>query len=283
MSRRTSAFLLVPLVASSLLIASCGSSDSSKSASNANAKCPTVASGKLTIGTDSPAYEPWFAKDDPSNGKGFESAVAYAVAKNLGYAKSDVVWKKVPFNNSYAPGKKAFDFDINQISISKDRKKAVDFSDGYYDVNQAIVGMADSKAAGAKTVADLKGLKLGAQVGTTSLDFINNVIKPTQKPYIYNDNNAAKAAFAAKQIDGIVLDLPTALYVSAAEIEGSKVIGQFPTTGDKPEQFGMVLQKGSKLTGCVNDALATMTSDGTLAKIQKTWLADAIAPEIKLG
>ena len=178
MSRRLSALVLAPLVVGALALASCGSSDSDGASSSTSTTCPTIKDGTLTIGTDSPAYEPWFVDDKPSNGKGFESAVAYAVAKELGYAKADVTWKTVPFNNSYAPGKKAFDFDINQISISPERAKVVTFSDGYYDVNQAIVGFEDSKAADAKSVADLKDLKLGAQVGTTSLDFINEVIKP---------------------------------------------------------------------------------------------------------
>ena len=290
MHRRTTLRLLLPVTAGLLLLGACSSSSSgSEGASDAKASSckaedlKTYKDGTLTVATDTPAFEPWFVDDKPANGKGFESAVAYAVAKQLGFAKSDVTWTTESFNSAYAPGKKKFDFDINQVSITPERAKAVDFSDGYYDVNQAIVGYADSKAADAKTVADLKDLKLGAQQGTTSYDFIVDVIKPTQEPYVYNDNNAAKSALQAKQIDGIVLDLPTALYVSAAEIEDSAVIGQFPSTGDKPEQFGMVFEKGNPLRDCVNEALAALDADGTLDEIQSTWLSDAVAPEISLN
>ncbi|MFN8016986.1 MAG: ABC transporter substrate-binding protein [Acidimicrobiales bacterium] len=290
MHRRTRLALLAPAAAGLLLLSACSSGGSSGSdgSSDQAASCDkadleTYADGVLTVATDTPAFEPWFVDDEPSNGKGFESAVAYAVAKQLGFDKADVKWTTEAFNSAYAPGKKKFDFDINQVSITPERAKAVDFSDGYYDVNQAIVGFSDSKAAKAKTVADLKDLKLGAQQGTTSYDFITEVIKPKQQPFVYNDNSAAKAALTAKQIDGIVLDLPTALYVSAAEIEGSEVIGQFPTTGDKPEQFGMVFEKGNPLRDCVNEALATLQEDGTLDEIQQKWLSDTVAPQISLS
>ncbi len=291
MPRRTTLKILIPLTSGLLLLGACGSSTSDSSATTAagkgNSSCATadlatVAKGKLTIGTDTPAFEPWFVDDKPTNGKGFESAVAYAVADELGVAKADVTWKTVAFNTAFAPGKKAFDFDINQVSITPERAKTVDFSDGYYDVNQAIVGLKDSRAVGATSVADLKGLKLGAQQGTTSFDFITNVIKPDADPFVYNDNSAAKAALDAGQVDGIVLDLPTALYVSAVEIEGSAVIGQFPSTGDKPEQFGMVFQKGNTLRDCVNKALASLTKSGKLKNIQDKWLAGGVAPEIAL-
>ena len=286
MPRRTTLKILIPLTSGLLLLGACGSSDSDSSGTTAagtgESSCATVADGKLTVGTDTPAFEPWFADDKPTNGKGFESAVAYAVADELGFAKADVTWQTVAFNTAFAPGKKKFDFDINQVSITPERAKTVDFSDGYYNVNQAIVGFDDSPAIGASSVADLKGLKLGAQQGTTSYDFITDVIKPDAEPFVYNDNSAAKAALDAGQVDGIVLDLPTALYVSAVEIEGSAVIGQFPSTGDKPEQFGMVFEKGNKLRDCVNDALASLTESGKLKEIQDKWLAGGIAPEIAL-
>ena len=230
--------------------------------------------GTLTIGTDSPAYPPWFSDDDPTNGKGFESAVAFAVAETLGFTKEEVKWIKVPFNSSYATGKKDFDFDINQISITDERKQAVDFSDGYFDVNQAVVALKDSPAVSAKTVADLAKLKFGVQQGTTSLQFVTDVVKPSSEPFVYSTNNDAKAALAAKQIDAIVLDLPTAFYVSAAEIEGSVVVGQFPSQGGG-EQFGMLFEKGSPLTPCVNEALAVLKSSGKLAEIQTAELSTA--------
>ncbi len=253
------------------------------SADCAKDKLTLASPGKLTVGTDSPAYGPWFSDDKPANGKGFESAVAFAVAAKLGFAPADVTWNVVKFDSAFAPGKKNFDFDINQVSINAARAEAIDFSDGYYDANQSIVGFADSPVAAAKTVADLKTAKLGAQQGTTSYDFIKNVIKPDTEPLIYNDNNAAKAALNAKQIDAIVLDLPTAFYVSAVEIEGTKVIGQFVSEQNgKQEQFGMVFEKGNKLRDCVNEALAAMKADGTLAGVQQAELSDATsAPIIK--
>jgi polar amino acid transport system substrate-binding protein len=244
----------------------------------------TVAEGTLTIATDSPAFPPWFVDDDPTNGEGFESAVAYAVAEQLGFSAENVEWTVVPFNNAFAPGAKDFDFDINQVSITDERDEAVDFSDGYYDVNQAIVGFADSAAAGATSVADLQDLRLGAQVGTTSLAFITDVIQPTTEPFVYNDNSAAKAALDAGQIDGIVLDLPTAFFVSAVEIEGTAVIGQFPTVGDEPEQFGMVFEEGNPLRDCVNEALAALQDSGDLDAIEQEWLSESVgAPVIDIG
>ena len=242
-----------------------------------------VKDGVLTVGTDSPAFPPWFQDDDPTNGEGFESAVAYAVAEELGFAEDEVEWTVVPFNNAFAPGEKDFDFDINQISITEERAEAVDFSDGYYDVNQAIVGFEDSAAAGAETLEDLKALKLGAQVGTTSLEFIEEAIDPESDPFVYNDNNAAKAALDAQQVDAIVLDLPTAFFVSAVEIEGTAVIGQFPSTGDDPEQFGMVFEKGNVLRDCVNEALGRLEESGTLEEIEAEWLSEVVdAPVIEI-
>jgi polar amino acid transport system substrate-binding protein len=230
--------------------------------------------GKLTIGTDKPAYDPWFKDNNPANGQGFESAVAYAVADKLGFTKDEVTWTTVPFNSSYAPGPKKFDFDINQISINADRKKAVDFSDGYYTVNQAVIVLNGSKYASAKSVADLKTAKLGAQVGTTSLDAIKNVVAPTTKPAVFNDTNDAKNALINKQVDGIVADLPTAFYLTAAEIDNSKIAGQFPTQGEA-EQFGLLFEKGNPLVSCVNTALGALKSSGELQQITDQWLAQA--------
>ncbi|MGY1579304.1 ABC transporter substrate-binding protein [Streptomyces sp. MN13] len=245
-------------------------------------KLPTKTSGKLTIATDQPAYEPWFKDDDPSNGKGFESAVAYAVAKRLGYGKDAVVWQSVPFNKAFAPGEKTFDFDINQVSVSDERKKAVDFSSGYYDVRQAVIALKDSKAAKADRVADLKGLKLGAQVGTTSLAYIEDVVKPTRDAAVYGKNDQAKSALKNGQVDAIVVDLPTAFYITAAEVTDAEIIGQFENRGGTPEQFGLVLDKGSALTACVTDAVDALREDGTLAKLEQLWLADAVdAPVLK--
>ena len=233
--------------------------------------------GTLTIGTDTPAYPPYFVDDDPTNGQGFESAVAYAVAETLGFAPEQVTWTVVPFNKSYAPGDKDFDFDINQISITPKRQKAVDFSNGYYTVNQAVVALEDSPIANATTLAELQAAKLGAQVGTTSLDFITDVVQPADQPYVYNDTNDAKSALNNGQIDGIVVDLPTAYYVTAAEIDGSTIVGQFPAQ-DGGEQFGLLFAKGNPLVSCVNSALDELAASGELQAIQDEWLAGDTAP-----
>ncbi|MER7517215.1 ABC transporter substrate-binding protein [Streptomyces sp. NPDC126499] len=265
------------------------SASGSASAAGTPASCApdalaTKAKGKLTVGTDTPAYAPWFQDDDPANGKGYESAVAYAVARKLGFAKEDVVWQKVAFNNAFAPGEKTFDFDINQVSINEDRRKAVDLSTGYYDVRQAVIALKDSKAAKATTLAELKGAKLGAQVGTTSLDVINEQIKPQQRPSVFQKNDLAKAALKNGQVDAIVVDLPTAFYITGAEVPEAKVVGQFQTTpgAGAKEQFGLVLDKGSALTSCVSRAVDALRADGTLAAIEKQWLSDAAgAPVLK--
>lgn len=247
----------------------------------------TVTAGQLTIGTDSPAYPPYFVTSDetkengdPTSGEGFESAVAYKVAEGLGFTKDQVKWEVVPFNSSYAPGDKNFDFDVNQISITPERAKVVDFSDGYYTVNQAVVALNDSPIAKATTLAELQKANLGAQVGTTSAAFIDNVVKPENKAQIFNDTNDAKSAMQAGQIDGLVVDLPTAFYITAAEIENSKIVGQFQADSDG-EQFGLLFQKGNPLVTCVNQVLADLKASGELQKIQDQWLAGQSAPYFK--
>ncbi|MCE7051773.1 ABC transporter substrate-binding protein [Streptomyces purpurascens] len=248
----------------------------------AKGKLATHTSGKLTIATDEPAYEPWFKDDDPAGGKGFESAVAYAVAERLGYGKDKVAWQTVPFNKAFAPGEKTFDFDINQVSVSAERKRAVDFSSGYYDVRQAVVALKGSKAAKAKSIADLKDVKLGAQVGTTSLDYIDDVVKPKQTAAVYAKNDQAKSALKNGQVGAIVVDLPTAFYITGAEITDATIVGQFENQGGTPEQFGLVLDKGSALTPCVSRAVDALREDGTLAKLEQQWLSDAVdAPVLK--
>ena len=240
----------------------------------------TLEPGKLVIGTDSPAYPPYFIDDDPSNGQGFESAVAYAVAEGLGFAPSDVTWTVVPFNTSYAPGDKDFDFDINQISITPERAEVVDFSDGYYTVNQAVIALKDSPIADAAAVSDLKGANLGAQVGTTSLDFIETVVQPDNKAQVFNDTNDAKSAMNNGQIDGLVVDLPTAYYITAVEIPEAKIVGQFAAQ-EGGEQFGMLFQKGNPLVACVNKVLADLSASGQLQAIQDEWMAGTTAPYFK--
>jgi len=236
----------------------------------------TLKDGVLTVGTDSPAYDPWFRHNDPSNGQGYESAVAYAVAKQLGFDKSAVAWTKVPFNSSYAPGPKHFDFDINQISITPAREKVVSFSDGYYSATQGLIALKGSPVAKATSLADLKGYKLGAQTGTTSLQAIRDDIQPTTDPLVFDDTNAAKQALLNHQVDAIAADLPTAFIITAVQIPSATVVGQFQTTNGQPEEFGMLFQKDNPLVGCVNQALATLKSDGTLAALEKKWLSDTV-------
>ena len=292
MITRRSSFLLVAAVLSAAV--ACSPEDEGTSAAPspsvsatagacAKASLKLVSSGTLTVGTDKPAFEPWFKADNPANGQGFESAVAYAVAAQLGFGKSEVTWTTVPFNSSFAPGRKKFDFDINQVSITDARKKAVDFSSGYFTVNQAVVALNSSPVAGAKSTADLKDAKIGAQVGTTSLQTIQSTIRPSKQPGVYNDNNDTVTALKNGTVDAAVFDLPTAFYLTSAEIDDSKIIGQFPSTGGgQAEEFGLLFEKGNPLVSCVNQAIATLKSNGELAKIQKQWLSDeANAPVLQ--
>jgi len=234
----------------------------------------TIVPGTLTVGTDQPAYPPWFVDDAPESGAGFESAVAYAVANQLGYEPDKVSWVRVPFNNAIAPGPKNFDVDINQFSITEERRAAVDFSSPYYDVSQAVIALDGTPAAAATTLADLRDVKLGAQVGTTSFRAITEVIVPTAEPAVFNNNDDAKAALRNGSIDALVLDLPTAFYVTAAEIDDATIVGQLAQPSGQPEQFGLVLDKGSPLTGCVSAAVDELRGNGTLDSLQAEWLAD---------
>ncbi len=238
--------------------------------------------GTLTIGTDSPAFPPWFKGNDPTNGKGYESAVAYAVAEELGFSADQVSWVKVPFNTSYKPGEKDFDFDINQISITPARAEVVDFSDGYYQAAQAVIALADSPIADATTVAELAEFTLGAQTGTTSLTAIRDVIEPANDAVVFEDTNVAKQALLNGQVDGILADLPTAFFITAVEIPQATLIGQFkPETGE-PEEFGMLFEKGSTLVPCVNEALGALRDDGSLDQIEQEWLSDVVdVPELQ--
>jgi polar amino acid transport system substrate-binding protein len=272
-----------------ITLAGCAPADDSPSASGSASSsadvCPagglaTKTTGKLTIGTDTPAYEPWFADNKPSNGKGFEGAVAYQVAQRLGYPAANVTWVSVTFNNAIAPGPKSFDFDINEFSITPERRTAVDFSSPYYLVRQTVITTKGSKIANATSIADLANAKLGAQVGTTSYQAITDVIKPSGQPQVFNNNDDALAALKNGTVDGIVVDLPTAFYMTGAQLDNGVIIGQLPQVG-VPEQFGVVLDKGSPLTNCVSKAIDQLRQDGTLAVLEKTWLAGTGgAPEL---
>jgi len=238
----------------------------------------TITEGRLTIGTGNPAYSPWVLNDAPESGEGFEAAVAYAVAEKLGFAEEDVVWVRTTFDEAIAPGAKNFDFNLQQYSITEERKANVDFSSPYYETAQVVVTTEGSAAAGATSIADLQGYLIGAATGTTSFDAIGSVIAPTQDALAFNSNDDAKAALTNGQVDAIVLDLPTALYASCCELDGGKIIGQLPTAA-KGDQFGLVLDKGSKLTAAVTKALDDLRADGTLAALEEKWLtADAGVP-----
>ena len=242
-----------------------------------------VNAGGLTIGTDNPAFPPWFEGgtpegseweiNDPATGEGFESAVAYAVAEQLGFTEDEVEWTVVPFNQSFRPGPKDFDFDINQISYVEARDRAVDFSDSYYDVNQAVVTLQSSDFAEAGSIEDLQGAKLGAPVGTTSYDYIVENIQPGEDPAVYDTLNDAVSGLQNRQVDGVVVDLPTAFFITAVQVPNGTIVGQFPSVGGQ-EYFGMVFEEENPLRDCVNEALAALREDGTLDSIQQEWLAD---------
>ena len=283
---------IIPAIAvGALVLAACGSDDdSSDSADDTTAPADTTGStdasgdadcsatiddGVLTVATGEPAFFPWVLDDTPESGEGFEAAVAYAVAAEMGYEGDAVVWTRTTFDEAIQPGAKSFDMNLQQYSITPERAENIDFSLPYFTANQAIVALEGSSAEGATTVADLKDVKFGAQVGTTSLAFITDVIEPTQEPFVYDDNVGAKAALEANQIDAAVFDLPTALYVSGVEIEGSTVTGQFPAdAGGTTDEFGFVLEKDGALTACVDAAITTLTDNGDLEAITQEWLSD---------
>ncbi|MFZ4811385.1 MAG: transporter substrate-binding domain-containing protein [Ilumatobacteraceae bacterium] len=270
--------LATTAIATALLLAACGSDDSSSGGSESAANAKECAAGKtlkadgLTIATGDPAFPPYVIDDKPESGEGFEAAVGLAVAKELGFEGDTVTWTRTAFDTVIAPGPKDFDFNLQQFTITDERKQAVDFSDGYYTAAQAVFGLEDSSAASAKTIADLKGLKIGVASGTTSVDYVENTIEPDADPLIFNDNAAAKLALESKQIDAIVSDLPTALYITAVEIEGTKVFGQIEGSGT--DEFGLLLAKDSKLTECLNLALAALKSSGELEQITTKWMSE---------
>jgi polar amino acid transport system substrate-binding protein len=292
--------LTLPVLVVCLVAAACGTAKQTASApasSTGSNPCGVqslslISAGTLTIGTDNPAFSPYFTggpghswtgkfNNDPYTGKGFEDAVAYAVAKQMGFSQAKVKWQVTHFNQSYAPGPKGFDFYLAQVSYTKKRAQTVDFSSSYYDVNQAVVALKSDKYAHATSIAALHGAKLGTQLGTTSYGFITDVIKPASQPGAYHSLNDAINALKAHQIDAIVVDLPTAFYMTAVQIPNSTIVGQFPASSGGGH-FGLVLSKGSALTPCVDQALTVLKANGTLAQIQKTWLSDkASAPILK--
>ena len=275
MRRMPSLWRLVPLLAA-VLVSCAPAAEQSAAAGLSQCKgdsLETLYKGVFTYGTDQPVYPPWYMGDNPENGDGFESAVAYAVADKLGYPREDVRWVRVPFNAALAPGPKEFDASLSEFSVTDQRKAAVDFSSPYFDVTQAVVTVKSSRAAGARSIDALKPLRLGVQVGTTSYTAATSVdgVNPVA---VYNTNGDAKLALSSGEIDALVADLPTAFSV-ANELRDGVIVGQLPPAPGDVEQFGIVLNKDSTLTRCVSSAVDALRDDGTLAALQNTWLAEA--------
>jgi polar amino acid transport system substrate-binding protein len=290
--RLHSLFAALLAVASIGLVAACGDDDDSSSDDTSSTAAAvdlsdctpdtlkTKKDGVLTVATDSPAFEPYVVDDDPTNGRGFESAVAYAVADRLGFSKDQVEWVVEPFNASYAPGAKDFDFDVNQISITPDREKQVDFSSPYYEAKQGIVVLKDSDAANATSIDDLKGLNIGVQIGTTSLDAVNDVIAPDNDPQVFDTSNDVVTALKQGKVDAIVVDVPTGFFLAATEIPNGTLAGQFAAPGG--DQWGALLEKDSSLTDCVSAAIDDLKESGELAQIEQEWISDkANAPVLE--
>jgi polar amino acid transport system substrate-binding protein len=285
------AFFGVALISVALVLAATATgtpSEPRQSGSCAKANLNLVNEGRLSLATDNPAFPPWWggaAKrpwevSNPASGKGYESAVAYAVARQLGFSKSQVTWTAVPFNNSFRPGNKPFDFYMAQVSFAPERARNVSFSNAYYFVNQAVVANAGTPISRVRTVAGLRPYKLGAQVGTTSYSYITRFIRPSQTPAVYDSNNDAISALNAGQIDGIVVDLPTAFFVVAVQLDDGTIVGKLPQRGPR-ERFGMVFEKGNSLVRCVNRALNRLWANGTIKRLQRQYLAQAGAPDLR--
>ena len=282
-SRILKFLLLACMLGAAVTVAACGSSDSSDSTSGDATVASlddctpdtldTVTAGTLTIGTDKPAYPPYFEDNDPTNGKGFESATAYAIADQLGFSEDQVEWTVVPFNSSYAPGPKDFDFDINQISITPKRAEQVDFSTPYYTADQAVVTLKDSDYAGATSLEELKSATFGVQIGTTSLDAVNESIQPDSDPSVFQNSNDVVSALKQGQVDAVVVDTPTALYLTAVQVPDGTIVGEFPAPGG--DEWGALLARDSSLTACVSAAVEELQSSGELDDIQQEWINSA--------
>ena len=281
--------LVAALVTTAALVfAACGEDENEASpepASTAEAatcekdQLELAKAGTLTVATDKPAFPPYFIDDDPTNGRGFESAVAYAIADELGFTTSEVEWTVVPFNASFAPGPKDFDFDVNQISISEKRERAVDFSEPYYTAPQAVVAAKGSSVARAKSLDELADASIGVQLGTTSLDAVNEAIQPSEDPKVFDDSNAVVTALRQNQVDAVVIDLPTAFYLTAAQVPGAAIVGQFEAPGG--DEWGALLEKDSPLTPCVSQAITALRDSGELDRITQRWMGGAAgAPEL---
>jgi polar amino acid transport system substrate-binding protein len=277
--------LVIPGLACAVALGACGTKKTTTHSVAATpstctpAKLQTISPGRLTVATDKPAYPPYFGHNDPSNGQGFESAVAYGIAAKLGYARSQVKWVTEPFDSSYAPGPKHFDFDVNEISITPARAKEVDFSEPYFQAPQAVVVAKGSKYATASSLAALKSASIGVQIGTTSLDAVNASIKPSKQPKVFDNSNDVVTALKQHQVDAVVVDLPTAFYLTSAQVPSAKIVGQFSAPGG--DTWGALLAKGSPLTTCVDRAVTQLRSSGQLAQVTQRWMGGSNAPELR--
>ncbi len=278
---RLSLLLIAPLLAL-VVLAGCGSDDDEETSTSSSSvtaedctpeKLETLESGKLTVATDSPAFPPYFEDDDPTNGRGFESAVAYAIAEQIGFDEADVEWVVEPFNSSYAPGPKEFDFDENQISITPKRAEQVDFSSPYYEAEQAIVVNKDSEFADASSLADFADANIGVQIGTTSQEAVEAEIQPIEQPQVFDTSNDVVSALKNGQVDAVVVDVPTAYFLTATQIPDATTVGQFPAPGG--DQWGALLEKDSPLTDCISFAIDELSSSGELAEIENEWMSEA--------
>ena len=277
--------LISAMAVLALIVAACGGDEggdetttSADGGSCALEDLNLVTPGQLTVATGEPVFPPWMGVGDdnfdvPESGTGFEGALVYELAEELGFSQEDVVFVRTGFDEAIAPGPKDWDFNIQQYSITEERDEVVDFSDPYYTTTQALVTYPDSEFADAETIGDLKDARLGAAIGTTSLDFVENVIEPNVEPNVYDENVDVEAAMNAGQIDGLVVDLPTAYFVTAVQVEGAVIAGQFEAEAADPDEFGLLFEEGNPLVECVNQALAELRDDGTLEALEEEWLA----------
>lgn len=272
--------------------ASASASTEPSAAACATDSLQTKEPGTFTIGTDNPNFPPYFASADnppqpwdgfdPTSGKGFESAVAYALVDQLGFTRDQVRWIAVTFNQAIQPGPKQFDVYISQVSFTEERTQAIDLSEGYWFSNQALVTEADSRLADATTIEEVAGYRLGATIATTSLTYLQEKIQPTQEPRIYDDYTGVKQGLQSGDIEGGIFDLATAFYIARIEMDNGTVVGQFPSDPEDKEHFAFALDLDSPLTDCVNEAILTMGENGELDDIAAEWMADYVnAPFIR--
>jgi len=278
-SRFRPSLIVLLLVAAAALLAACGDDDSTTDSDSSETvsledctpdQLETLQDGTLTIATDKPAFPPYFEDNDPTNGKGFESAVGYAIADTLGFSEDQVEWVVEPFNSSYAPGPKDFDFDLNQISITDKRAEAVDFSSPYYTADQAVVALSDGEAADADSLDDLADADIGVQIGTTSLEAVTETIEPSSEPQVFDTSNDVVSALENGQVDAVVVDTPTALYLTAVQVPKGEIVGEFSAPGG--DEWGALLEKDSPLTDCISAAVDSLQDSGELEEIQQQWI-----------